>query len=165
MHDFVAYAVGNFRNFLSPGWMIFFISALPVFELRGGLIAASLMGINWILASVICIIGNILPVPFIILFMKQIFEKLKNTRFSGFVNKIEEKAAKSSEKVFKYKRLGLYIFVALPIPGTGAWTGALVASLFGIEIKSATISIFLGLVTATVVMLLFSYVIPSLIFA
>ena len=145
------------KSFFSPEIVIFFVSMIPVLELRGGLIAASLLGIDWRLAMFICIVGNLLPIPFIILFIKKIFEYLKKTKFSNFVQKLEKKANKSSEKILKYEKLGLYFFVAIPLPGTGAWTGALVASLFGMNVKNAFFSILLGVFTAAVIMAIFSY--------
>lgn len=106
---------------------------------------------------ILCIIGNIIPVPFILLFINKIFELLKRTKLKGIVYKIEKKANKNSSKVLKYENLGLYLFVALPLPGTGAWTGALIASMLGMKFKNAFISICLGILTAAVIMALFSY--------
>lgn len=143
--------------FLSSEIIIFIISMIPVLELRGGLIAASLLGVDWKIAMVLCIIGNIIPVPFILLFINKIFELLKGTKLKGIVYKIEEKANRNSSKVLKYENLGLYLFVALPLPGTGAWTGALIASMVGMKSKNAFISICLGILTAAVIMALFSY--------
>lgn len=143
--------------FLSSEIIIFIISMIPVLELRGGLIAASLLGVDWKIAMILCIIGNIIPVPFILLFINKIFELLKRTKLKGIVYKIEKKANKNSSKVLKYENLGLYLFVALPLPGTGAWTGALIASMLGMKFKNAFISICLGILTAAVIMALFSY--------
>lgn len=146
-----------FDMFLSSEIIIFIISMIPVLELRGGLIAASLLGVDWKIAMILCIIGNIIPVPFILLFINKIFELLKRTKLKGIVYKIEKKANKNSSKVLKYENLGLYLFVALPLPGTGAWTGALIASMLGMKFKNAFISICLGILTAAVIMALFSY--------
>ncbi len=146
-----------FDMFLSSEIIIFIISMIPALELRGGLIAASLLGVDWKIAMILCIIGNIIPVPFILLFINKIFELLKRTKLKGIVYKIEKKANKNSSKVLKYENLGLYLFVALPLPGTGAWTGALIASMLGMKFKNAFISICLGILTAAVIMALFSY--------
>lgn len=146
-----------FNSNLGPELIIFIISMIPVLELRGGLVAASLLRVDWRLAMIICIIGNMVPIPFILLFIKKIFEKMQNTRFASLFNKLEEKANRSSKKVFKYKNWGLYLFVAIPFPGTGAWTGSMVAALFGIKVKNAFISIFFGVLTAAVIMALLSY--------
>ena len=144
-------------NKVTPEVIIFIISMIPVLELRGGMIAASLLGVNWKIAMIICILGNIIPVPFILLFVKKIFEVLKKTRFSKFIYKFEEKADSKSKDILKYKKLGLFLFVAIPIPGTGAWTGSMVASLLGFKVKNAIISIFLGVIGAAVIMSILSY--------
>lgn len=146
-----------------PGELIIFvISLLPILELRGGLIAAALLNIDLWIAWPICIIGNVLPIPFILLFINKIFDWMKNTRLVKLVNKLEEKAEKNAKKIMKHKNLGLFIFVAIPLPGTGAWTGALVAALFKFKIKDAVISIGLGVLTASVIMSLITYGIPAL---
>ena len=144
-------------NKVTPEVIIFIISMIPVLELRGGMIAASLLGVNWKIAMIICILGNIIPVPFILLFVKKIFEVLKKTRFSKFIYKFEEKADSKSKDILKYKKLGLFLFVAIPIPGTGAWTGSMIASLLGFKVKNAIISIFLGVIGAAVIMSILSY--------
>lgn len=130
---------------------------IPILELRGGLIAASLLGVDWKLAMIVCIIGNIIPIPFILIFIKRIFELLRRTKFKNVVYKMEEKANRNSEKILKYENWGLYLFVAIPMPGTGAWTGALVASLLSMKVKNAFIAICLGILTASIIMALFSY--------
>ncbi len=143
--------------------VIFIISLFPILELRGGLIAASLLGVNIWRAIPICIVGNILPIPFILLFIEKIFDWLKNTRFVKMINKLEEKAEKGAQKIMKHKKLGLLLFVGIPLPGTGAWTGSLVAALFHFKLKDASISILGGIVMATIIMCLVSYGIPFLI--
>ena len=130
---------------------------IPILELRGGMIAASLLGINWKVAMLICILGNIIPIPFILLFVKKVFEFLKNTSLSKLIYKLEKKADSKSKDILKYKKFGLFLFVAIPLPGTGAWTGAMIASLLGLKLKNAVISIFLGIVTAAIIMSIFSY--------
>ena len=114
---------------------------MPILELRGGMIAAALLQVNKIHAFVLCLVGTLLPIPFILLFIKQILNWMKNTRFVKLVHKIEKKAEEKSKQVNKYKTLGLYIFVAIPLPGTGAWTGALVASFLDMPFKNAMLSI------------------------
>lgn len=142
----------------------FIISALPLTECRGGLIAARLMGLEFWKAFPICVIGNLLPVPFIVLFIEKIFKWLKNTRFVKLINKLEEKAQKHAKTIMKHKKLGLFIFVAIPLPGTGAWTGALVAALFKFNVKDALISISCGVLVAAIIMSILSYFIPGLFF-
>lgn len=143
--------------------VVFIISLFPILELRGGLIAASILHVDIWKAIPICIIGNILPIPFILLFIEKIFDLLKNTRFVKMVNKLEEKAEKGAEKIMKHKKWGLFLFVGIPLPGTGAWTGSLVAALFHFKLKDACIAIFGGLILATVIMTFISYGIPFII--
>ncbi|MBO4996725.1 MAG: small multi-drug export protein [Lachnospira sp.] len=143
---------------LSGELIIFIISMIPILELRGGLLIASLMHIPMFKAVFICIIGNIIPIPFILLFIKKIFALLKKTKlFRPLVEKLENKAMGKSEQVQKYEFLGLLLFVGIPLPGTGAWTGSLIAALLDVDIKKASFAIFLGLILATIIMCLFSY--------
>lgn len=143
---------------LSGEVIIFIISMIPILELRGGLLIASLMHIPMFKAVFICIIGNIIPIPFILLFIKKIFALLKKTKlFRPLVEKLENKAMGKSEQVQKYEFWGLLLFVGIPLPGTGAWTGSLIAALLDVDIKKASFAIFLGLILATIIMCLFSY--------
>lgn len=145
--------------------IIFIISLMPIFELRGGLIAASILGVPWIKAFPICVIGNMLPIPFILLFIKQIFKALKKVPgIRKIIIKIENSADKKGSKINKSRNLGLFSFVAIPIPGTGAWMGALVATLLDIRIKKSFPIIFIGVITAGIVMSIISYFIPHLFF-
>ena len=143
--------------------VVFIISLCPILELRGGLIAASILHVDMWKAIPICIIGNILPIPFILLFIEKIFDLLKNTRFVKMINKLEEKAEKGAQKIMKHKKWGLLLFVGIPLPGTGAWTGSLVAALFHFKLKDACIAILGGLVLATVIMTFISYGIPYIV--
>jgi uncharacterized membrane protein len=141
----------------------FLMSMLPVVELRGGLIFASASGIPFWQAFVLCCIGNILPIPFVLLFLRKIFALLeKNRHTAKIVAWLEEKAARAEKKMGKYELLGLFLFVAIPLPGTGAWTGALVAAIFDMRIKRALPTIGVGVVTAGVIMSVISYLIPGL---
>ena len=143
---------------------VFAISLLPVLELRGGLIAASLLGLPLWKAFIICYIANLLPIPFIILFIKKIFEFLRRFKgFDKFISKLEAKTEKNRDKVLKYKQWGLLVFVAIPLPGTGGWTGALFAALLDIDIKKSFPIIALGVLIAGVIMAVISYGIPALI--
>ena len=143
--------------------VIFLISMVPILELRGGLIAASILRIDMIRAICICIMGNIIPIPFILLFITPIFTWLKSTSlFKPLVEKLESKAMGKSDSIQKYEFIGLMLFVGVPLPGTGAWTGSLIAALLGIKLKKAVPAIFLGLIMATVIMCIVSYGIPFL---
>ncbi len=142
----------------------FIISMLPIVELRGGLPIASLMGIPWGLAILICMVGNLLPIPFILWLIIPIFKWMKNTRlFRPLVEKLEAKSLSKSDKIKKYEFWGLLIFVGIPLPGTGAWTGALIAALLDIDFKKAILAIVLGVLLAGGIMSVISYVIPWII--
>ena len=100
---------------------------MPLLELRGGLLASSLLKVSAVQAIPICIIGNILPIPFILLFIKKIFQWMKKIKcFRGLIEKLENRAMGRSEKIQQYEFWGLVLFVGIPLPGTGAWTGALI---------------------------------------
>lgn len=138
--------------------IIFVISMLPILELRGGLIAASLLKMKIIPSFVICFLGNIIPIPFILWLITPIFNKLKKTKmFSGMVNKIENKALSKRDQIEKLQYIGLMLFVGIPLPGTGAWTGCLIAALLGMDKKKAMIYTILGVVMAGIIMLIFSF--------
>ena len=139
------------------------ISMLPIVELRGGIIAAKLMGVGLLTAFPLCVFGNILPIPVILVFLNKIFAFLRRfSLFDKFLNFINKKADKNKEKVEKYKMLGLFVLVAIPLPGTGAWTGALVANTLNIPFKKAFPTIFLGVIGAGILMAIISYFIPGL---
>lgn len=132
---------------------VFLISMLPIIELRGAIPVATALGLDPVVSYIIAIIGNILPVPFILWFITPFCNMLKRTRaFSWFPEWLEKKVQKNEAKVTKYKNLGLFIFVAIPLPGTGAWTGALVASFIGYKFRDAFLAISGGVLTAGVIM-------------
>ena len=155
--------VAWFQNSLPPELIAFVVSLLPILELRGGLIAASLLGIEWWWAMIICVIGNMLPVPFILLFFRKIlaFLQRKPGVFKKFADWLEHKTMKNRAKVERYQNIGLLLLVAIPLPGTGAWTGAMLASLLDMRMKRALPMIALGVVIAGLIMLGVSYLIPS----
>lgn len=129
--------------------IVFLISLMPILELRGGLIAAALLGLNIVPAFIICIIGNLLPIPFILWFITPIFNKLKKTKhLSKLVNKIEKKALSKKDKIEKAEFWGLLFFVGIPLPGTGGWTGSLIASLINMDKKKAMLAITCGVLLA-----------------
>lgn len=129
--------------------IVFLISLMPILELRGGLIAAALLGLDIVPAFIICIIGNLLPIPFILWFITPIFNKLKKTKhLSKLVNKIEKKALSKKDKIEKAEFWGLLFFVGIPLPGTGGWTGSLIASLINMDKKKAMFAITCGVLLA-----------------
>lgn len=138
--------------------IIFIVSLMPILELRGGLIAASLLKLNWVKSFIICFIGNIIPIPFILWFITPLFDKMKKTKLlSGLVNKLENKAMSKKDKIEKLKYIGLLLFVGIPLPGTGAWTGCLIAALLDMDKKKSMLYAILGVILAGIIMLLFSY--------
>ncbi len=155
-------AIQSLLHGFPPEIIVFVISMCPILELRGGLIAAAAFGIDYWIALPICVVGNLLPIPFILLFIKKIFALMKKTRFFGKIAyELEKKAEKNKSKVTKYALWGLYIFVALPLPGTGAWTGALVADALNLRIKKAFPMIVLGVLTAGIIMVIIAYLFPA----
>lgn len=159
MESLVTWFTTHLGMYISPKAVIFIISLMPILELRGGLLAASLLKIPEIEAIPISIIGNILPIPFILLFIKHIFKWMKKVNlFRGLIEKLEKRAMSKSDKIQKYEFVGLMLFVGIPLPGTGAWTGALIASLLGIDIKKSSLAILCGILIATVIMYFVSYV-------
>lgn len=144
----------SLKNYL---W-VFFLSMVPVLELRAAIPVGATLGLEWVANYLICVIGNMIPVPFILLFVRHVLEWMKKV---PHLNKIaiwvENKAQKNTPKIQKYASLGLLIFVALPLPGTGAWTGALVAAMLDMRMKYAIPSIFCGVLIAGLIMSLASY--------
>lgn len=154
-----------FQNNFPPQLAVFFISMIPLIECRGG-IPFGMIVLNMPLWEVlpIAIAGNILPVPFILLLIRPVIIWLKKTRlFHPLAHWIEAKAEKNKEKVLKYSKWGLFLFVAIPIPGTGAWTGALVAALLDLRVRSAFFTILFGMITAALIMTVGSSLINALI--
>ncbi len=143
---------------------VFILSMAPLVELRGGIIAASALGVDMFTAYALCVAGTLLPIPFILLFLRKIFDWMKNTRLFKLVDKLERKAEEKILRIEKYKTLGLLIFVAIPLPGTGAWTGALAAVIMKMKFKTAMFSIVLGSLVAGVIMTILSYGVLGLIF-
>ncbi len=158
MDSLVQWFTANLSPYISAQAVIFIISLFPILELRGGLIAASLLKVPMLQAIPICILGNIIPIPFILLFIRQIFKWMKKVKFfRSIIEKLETRALNRSDQIQKYEFLGLLLFVGIPLPGTGAWTGSLIASLLEVDIKKASLAIFLGLLMATVIMSVVSY--------
>ena len=133
------------------------LAMMPVVELRGALPWAITRGLDPWFSFVLCVLFNMVPVPFILLFLNKILAWMETTRrLSGIAKWLKDRAHKKSETYYKYEMLGLFLLVAVPLPGTGAWTGALVASVFGLKMKRAIPPIFLGVAAAGVIMLTIS---------
>ena len=149
------------KDFLRPELIIFIISLMPILELRGGLIAAAILGVDWAIAFPICVIGNMLPIPFELLFIRKIFKWMKRFRpFYKMITWIEERAEKKSKDIETKISIGLFLFVAIPLPGTGAWTGGLVADVLGVKFKKAIPIITAGVITAGLIISFISYILP-----
>lgn len=145
-------------NGLNKELIIFIISLFPILELRGGLLAATLLGINFKTAFLICILGNVVPIPIVLLFLERIFNLLEKWKVTQkIVTWLKEKGMSKREQIDKYGYLGLILFVGVPLPGTGAWTGALLAVLLGLNKKKSFICILLGILLAAIIMSIVSY--------
>ena len=134
------------------------LSMTPVVELRAALPVALASGLPPVFSYVLCVVCNMIPVPFIILFIRKILAWMKKIggKFNSVAEWVENKAQKKLLVYQKYEILGLFILVAVPLPGTGAWTGALVAAFLGMRLKHSVPVIFAGVATAGLVMLLVS---------
>ena len=137
---------------------VFFMSMLPLVELRGGVILGTALGLPWYINLPVCIIGNMVPIPFILMFIPKILDWLEKFKpFEKIVGWVRRKADKHSEKILRVSFWGLLLFVMLPCPGTGAWTGSLVAALFDLPKKRSFLAVFLGVVGCGIIMTLASY--------
>ena len=148
------------KTFAGKSILTLLISMVPVIELRGALpVAIAAYHLPLWYALPLCIIGNLLPVPFIIIFIKKIFAWMRKIfpKLDGLVTRLEERAARKSDTVQKYAFWGLFLLVAIPLPGTGAWTGALVAAMLDMDLKRAFPAIALGVVGAAVIVLTVTY--------
>ncbi len=157
MDAFINWFMSTIGQFISPELSCMFVSMIPLIELRGGLVMARLLNIPMWSAIFFCVIGNVIPIPFILLLIKKVIRWMADHHMSKIAVWLEEKAKKNKPKIDKYGFWGLMLFVGIPLPGTGAWTGSLVAALFDMDVKKATISILLGVFLAAVIMTLVSY--------
>lgn len=138
--------------------IIFIISLMPILELRGGLLAASLLHVEFIRAVMICIIGNVLPIPIVLLFLEKVLELLGKWKVTKkIVTWLEKKVDSKREQIDKYGYWGLVLFVGIPLPGTGAWTGSLLAVMLGLNKKKSFVCILLGVMLAAIIMSIISY--------
>lgn len=138
--------------------IVFIISMLPILELRGGLIAATLLGVEFLPGYIVSIIGNVLPIPIVLLFLEKIFDFLKRfKKLEKFIVKFENKVLSKKKQIDKYGYLGLLLFVGIPLPGTGAWTGSALAVLLHMDKRKSFVFIFLGVILASIIMSIFSY--------
>ena len=137
----------------SPSWIVVIISMLPIIELRGSIpIAIMLFKMPWQEAVILSILGNMLPIPFILLFMEWFFSQIsRSKRGAKFSSWIFTRTRNKGKSIEKYESIGLMIFVGIPLPGTGAWTGAFAANIFGLKFWSSLLFIFFGVLLAAAV--------------
>ena len=158
MESLVQFITNSLLNIVSKEAIVFIISLMPLLELRGGLIAASLLKVPYLKAAIIVIIVNVLPIPFVLFLIERILDIMENWSLTkSFALYLRKKAEKNKPKIDKYGFLGLTLFVGIPLPGTGAWTGSLVAALFHMDYKKSLLSILLGIVLAFIIMSVVSY--------
>jgi len=157
MISFWGTTIGNFA-------MTFLIAMVPVLELRAAIPAGVIAGLDLPTVLAAAIMGNLLPIPFIIVFIRKIFKWMqsKSPWLAGIVAKLEAKADKKKDKVLKYEFWGLMLFVAIPLPGTGAWTGALIAAMLDMQLKRAFPAIAVGVLTAAIIVTAATYGVAAL---
>ena len=143
--------------------MTFLFSMSPILELRGSIPLAAAHGLPPAVAIPVAILGNTVPVPFVILFIRRVFAWIRRhaPRFNHMVDRLEEKGKNKQDAIQKSAFWGLFFLVAIPLPGTGAWTGALVAAMLDMRLKRAFPAIFLGLLAASVIVSLVTYGVAS----
>lgn len=147
-----------FANKLGGEMTAFITSVMPVLECRGGMIVAKIFDIPFIKAFLICYFGNMIPMPFILLFIRKILEFMKKHNIlKKFIEKMEGRADKNRDKIMRYKQWGLLLFIAIPLPGTGGWTGSLFAALLDIDFKKALPIVALGVFIADLIMSVLTY--------
>ncbi len=157
MNAFITWFMATIGKYISAQLSVFIVSMLPLIELRGGIIVARLLNLPMWEAILYSVLGNILPIPFILFFIKKFIHWLASHNMQGLANKIMSKAEKNRPQIEKYGFFGLALFVGIPLPGTGAWTGSLVAAVFDMDLKKASLSILLGVFLACTIMCLISY--------
>ena len=159
----ISWFIENLGGKVGKEMIIFLISMVPILELRGGLLTAgpAFLDVPMWEAIPICIVGNLIPIPFILLLITRIFDWMKGTKR---LKPLEKKAMSKSSNIEKYEFWGLFVFVGIPLPGTGAWTGSLIAALLGIRFRKAFPAIVLGVFLAAFLMTVLSYAVLGGIF-
>lgn len=152
--------MANLTNYL----YIAFISMLPVVELRGAIPVGVALGLDLVPTYIISVVANCIPVPFILWLMPPVMRYLKKTRaLKWFADFLERRTEKNKEKIMKYSAFGLFLFVAIPLPGTGAWTGSMIAALLDLKKKYALPSVIAGVIGAGIIMSTGSYIVKWII--
>lgn len=157
MNSFLDWWMAGIGQHISRELSVLIVSMLPLIEERGGLVLARALqlpmwsGVFW------AVLGNIIPIPFILFLIEKLLHWMEDHHMGKLAGRIEQKAAKNKPKIDKYGFWGLALFVGIPLPGTGAWTGSLVAALFDMDLKKASISILIGVALAALIMTVVSY--------
>ena len=149
--------VANFGGSIPKELIVFLVSMIPILELRGSILAAGFLKMEFLSTFIIAVVGNMLPIPFVLFFIDKIFAYLKKTKLKNFIERFEQRALSKSGQIKKYGRWGLLLFVGIPLPGTGAWTGALIASLMRMKKRDSLPFIFYGVILAGLIMSLLSF--------
>ena len=147
-------------DILGAHFGVIICSMIPIIELRGGIPLGMALGLPWWQSFLFAVIGNMLPIPFVLLFIKKIISWTTTCRvkfLNKFGNWLVRKAEKNREKIEKYSFWGVCLFVAIPLPMTGAWTGSLVASVIDMKFWKALLSCFIGVLIAATVVTLVAY--------
>lgn len=154
----------EFLKFISKEFTVIFTAMLPVIEVRGAIPVGIALGMSPLHAAVLAFLGSIIPIPFILFTIRPIFAYLKEAKtFRNIVAKITSRSMKKSGHIQKYGYIGLFIFVAIPLPGTGIWSGSLIAALLNMRIKYAFPTIVLGNLVASLAIMILSFGVVSII--
>lgn len=165
MAHIVEYIIETFNTENFKEVLVFFISLLPVIEAKGGLLAASLMNIPLMYGIIIAFLGNVFPVSFLLIFLKKIMIWMSKYKiFEKILKKLNTKVEKNKESIEKYGYYGLFLFIAIPLPGTGAYTGTLIASCLNMNMKKSAIIIFIGTLCSVLVLACLYYGLLGMIF-
>lgn len=155
---FISIFAGLIEMPLGKEIIVFVISLMPILELRGGLLAASFLGLNPVRSYIISVVGNIIPVPFILWFVTSIIDFMRRRKhLSKIANWLDRKVEKHRGQIEKFGFWGLILFVGIPLPGTGAWTGCLVAAVLEMNRKKAFLAAIIGILIASIIMMLVSF--------
>lgn len=147
-----------FSNLLSKEGIVFVTSMMPILELRGGVVVGYSLGLDLVTTSIISVVGNLLPIPFVLFFIEKVFVFMeKHNILVSLVHKLRERASHKSGSIKNAEFIGLVLFVGIPLPGTGAWTGSLIAEMLQVNRKKAMLAILCGVFLALAIMLVFSY--------
>lgn len=169
MNAIINFFAGLFSNIASIPLMkeiiVFVISMIPILELRGGILLAAMFDINPVISFIICIIANIIVIPIALFLLEKIFKLLRKIKgFNKLIDWFTKKCLSKRDKLDKYGYLGLFLFVGIPLPGTGVWTGCFLASLLNMDKKKSFLAAALGVLLAGGIMMLLSFGILKKIF-